>query len=54
MGAWKKTDNANYLLTHMIWIAFLIYVAEVEKVAEKGNLFITTFYFNSCASIPVA
>ena len=40
----KNTGNVNYLLTPMVWIAFLIYIVEAEKVAEKSNLFITTFY----------
>ena len=30
----------------MAWIAFLIYIEEVEKVAEKSNLFTTILYFN--------
>ena len=41
----KNTGNVNYLQTRIAWIAFLIYVVEVEKVAEKSNLFIT-LYFN--------
>ena len=36
----------NYLLTRIVSIAFLIYIEEVEKVAEKSNLFITTLHFN--------
>ena len=45
-GSVKNTDNVNYLQTCMVWIAFLIYIVEVEKVAEKSNLFMTTLYFN--------
>ena len=40
----KNIGNVNYLLILMVLIAFLIYVVKVEKVAEKSNLFITTFY----------
>ena len=43
-GSVKNTGNVNYLLILMVWIAFLIYIVEVEKVAGKSNLFITTFY----------
>ena len=45
-GSVKYTGNIKYLLTDMVWVAFLIYIVEVEKVAEKSNLFITTLYLN--------
>ena len=42
-GGLKTTGNVNYLLQRMLLIAFLIYIIE-EKVAEKINLIVTTFY----------
>ena len=40
----ENTGYVNYLLTRIEWIAFLIHIVEVEKVSEKSNLLITTFY----------
>ena len=34
-GSMKNTDIVNYLETCMVWIAFLIDIAEAEKFAEK-------------------
>ena len=44
-GSMKNTGNVNYLQTCMVLIAFLIYIVEVEKVAEKSSFIYDNFVF---------
>ena len=49
----KNTGNVNYLQTRLVRIAPLIYIVEVEKVPEKSDLFIATFYLKQLCTLTI-
>ena len=49
----SKDIESILCYTRMVRIALLIYTVEVEKVAEKSNLFITTFYIQQLCILPI-